>query len=127
MVRIGTLLVEFFIRDVFWFQGERMIAQLPQSEAEQVALTGTDDRSEKGASRKRPPMLPPSTAQSGHSESSSVVLELRSIEDPDSESIDVNCPNTNEKGPLSTIDNGPLLRVSNRVRTGDLRNHNPAL
>jgi len=33
----------------------------------------------------------------------------------------------NEKGPLSTIDNGPCSRVSNRVRTGDLRNHNPAL
>ncbi len=95
----------------------------PDQSTESTKATGTDG----DTTKKFPPMFPPGTAQSGHSESSAVTLAFRSAEDSDYESTDSNCTNTNEKGPLSAIDNGPLLRVSNGIRTRDLRNHNPAL
>ena len=41
------------------------------------------------------------------------------------EPVDVTSMPVNEKDPLSVADSGSLSRVSNRVRTGDLRNHNP--
>ena len=91
--------------------------------SEVVSMTGTDGQDDPIL----PPILPPGIAQSVHSESSAVTLAFRSAEDSDYESTDSNCTNTNEKGPLSAIDNGPLLRVSNGIRTRDLRNHNPAL
>ena len=93
----------------------------PDQSTESTKATGTDG----DTTKKFPPMFPPGTAQSGHSESSAVTLAFRSAEDSDYESTDSNCTNTNEKGPLSAIDNGPLLRVSNGIRTRDLRNHNP--
>jgi len=75
-------------------------------ESERVALSGTDNRSEKGASRK----LPPGTAQSGYSESSAVSLAFRSTEDSEDEPIDVTSMPVNEKDPLSVADIGSLLR-----------------
>ena len=55
--------------------------------------------------------------------SGDVALGNRSDDEP----IDVTSIPVNEKSPLSVADNGPFSRVSNGIRTRDLRNHNPAL
>ena len=89
----------------------------------QAAATGTEG----DATKKFPPLFPPGIAQSGRSESSGVTLAFRSAEECDDNPIDVTSMPDNEKDPLSDADDGSSLRVSNRVRTGDLRNHNPAL
>ena len=86
-------------------------------------MSGTDDLSFVAF----PSILPPDTAQSGHSESSAVTLAIRSPVESDEVLVDVTSMPVNEKDPLSVADNGFRSRVSNRVRTGDLRNHNPAL
>jgi hypothetical protein len=95
----------------------------PDRSSGREEATGTDGKAEE----KFAPRFAPGTAQSGHSESSAVTLAIRSPEDSDGESEEGNSTKINEKGPLSAIDKGPFQGVSNRVRTGDLRNHNPAL
>ncbi|MDA0810008.1 MAG: tyrosine-type recombinase/integrase, partial [Planctomycetota bacterium] len=53
----------------------------PDQSTESTKATGTDG----DTTKKFPPMFPPGTAQSGHSESSAVTLAFRSAEDSDYE------------------------------------------
>jgi len=89
----------------------------PDRSSEHAKATGTEGMD--------PEKFAPGTAQRVHSESSAVTLAFRSTDESDNEPVDVTSMPVNEKDPLSVADSGSLSRVSNRVRTGDLRNHNP--
>ena len=97
----------------------------PDRTSEKLANTGNDNQPD--SALPNPQTFPPATAQSGYSESSAVTLAFRSPKECDNEAVDVTSMPVNEKDPVSVADNGSQSRVSNRVRTGDLRNHNPAL
>ena len=94
-------------------------------ESDTVLATGTDDQ--QNGFRKLAPMLAKNSVPMCISGSKPVTLGKLAEAAADDSEQSGNGQKPNEKGPLSTIDKGPFQGVSNRVRTGDLRNHNPAL
>jgi hypothetical protein len=97
----------------------------PASQESDTALaTGTDDQQH--GFRKLTPMLDKNEVPGGISGAKPVTLGKMTEPLAGPMSPSKKGPKHNEKDPLSVADNGSLSRVSNRVRTGDLRNHNPA-
>lgn len=96
------------------------------SQASETALaTGTDDQED--GFRKLAPMLAKTSVPMCVSGTKPAILG-KTTEAPNGESDrPQNIIKHNEKDPVSLSDNGSLMRVSNGIRTRDLRNHNPAL